>query len=143
MKILLSPAKSINESCSYPEFSFTTPDFKKEAAQLVRRLKKIRSKELMELMQVSKDIAELNCFRYKNWHLSDEPSEHVRPAAFLFTGEVYKGLNLESLSAEQLTTAQDVQNAMEALIPPFRFDLSVSIGNGNAFGSERFGEQSL
>ncbi len=122
MKILLSPAKSINESCSYPEFSFTTPDFKKEAAQLVRRLKKIRSKELMELMHVSKDIAELNCFRYKNWHLSDEPSEHVRPAAFLFTGEVYKGLNLESLSAEQLTTAQDsirILSGMYGLLKPF------------------------
>ena len=121
MKILLSPAKSINESCNYPEFTFSTPDFKKEAAQLVRRLKKIRSKDLMELMHVSKDIAELNVYRYKNWYLSDQPSEEVRPAAFLFTGEVYKGLSIENFNSDQLQIAQDsirILSGMYGLLKP-------------------------
>ena len=35
MKILISPAKSINESCTFPTKEFTQPVFAKEAKQLV------------------------------------------------------------------------------------------------------------
>ncbi|TSJ48145.1 peroxide stress protein YaaA [Fluviicola chungangensis] len=121
MKILISPAKSINENCQFPEFDFTQPVFSKEAKSLVGKLKKMKAKDIMELMHVSKDIAELNVNRNKSWHLSPEPTEDIRPAAFLFTGEVYKGLDIESLSREELKKAQNdlrILSGMYGLLKP-------------------------
>lgn len=122
MKILISPAKSINEQCEFPQLDFTTPRFAKEATSLARKLKKLKPKQIMELMHVSKDIAELNVHRYKNWHLADEPTEDVRPAGFLFTGEVYRGLDIATLSAAELEKAQErlrMLSGMYGLLRPF------------------------
>jgi cytoplasmic iron level regulating protein YaaA (DUF328/UPF0246 family) len=121
MKILISPAKSINEHCEFPSFDYTQPTFSKEAKALAGKLKKMKAKDIMELMHVSKDIAELNVHRNKSWYLSAEPTEEVRPAAFLFTGEVYKGLDVESLSAKELEKAQQnlrILSGMYGLLKP-------------------------
>lgn len=135
MKILISPAKSINEACAYPQVDFTTPQFSKEATSLAKKLKKLKPKQLMELMHVSRDIAELNVNRYKNWYLSEEPTEDVRPAGFLFTGEVYKGLDIASLSATELQTAQDRLRMLSGmygllrpldLMYPYRLEMGTS-----------------
>jgi cytoplasmic iron level regulating protein YaaA (DUF328/UPF0246 family) len=121
MKILISPAKSIKEDCSYPMINFSTPLFSKEAKSLNMKLKKMKVAHLMGLMHVSKEIAELNAFRYKNWHLSDTPTASVKPAGFLFTGEVYRGLDLTSFSPEMLQLAQDqlrIISGMYGLLKP-------------------------
>jgi uncharacterized protein len=121
MKILISPAKSINENCQIPTFNFTQPVFSKEAKSLVGKLKRMKAKDLMELMHVSKDIAELNVNRNKSWYLSDTPTEDVKPAAFLFTGEVYKALDAESLSDHELEKAQKnlrILSGMYGLLKP-------------------------
>lgn len=121
MKILISPAKSINEACAFPALEFSQPLFSKEAKSLVSKLKKFKAKDLMELMHVSKDIAELNVNRYKQWHLSEEPTDQVKPAVYLFTGEVYKGLNFETLNQKQIAFAQDnlrILSGMYGLLKP-------------------------
>lgn len=122
MKILISPAKSINESCAFPSKEFTQPVFAREAKQLVTKLKKFKPKQLMDLMHVSADIADLNVLRYKHWYLSEKPTEEVRPAGFLFTGEVYRGLDFASLSEKEMQLAQDqlrILSGMYGLLKPF------------------------
>lgn len=122
MKILISPAKSINEQCQFPQGLFTQPVFAKEAKSIAVKLKKFKAKQLMELMHVSKDIAELNVNRFKNWYLADAPTEEVKPAGYLFTGEVYRGLEIASLSDEQLERAQQnlrILSGMYGLLKPF------------------------
>ena len=44
MKILISPAKSINEDVLFPDFNYTFPLFAKEAKSLVVKLKKKEGK---------------------------------------------------------------------------------------------------
>lgn len=122
MKILISPAKSINEHCTFPALPFSTPAFAKEATALHAKLKKFSAKKLMEMMHVSKDIAELNVNRYAKWHLSEAPTEEVRPAGFLFTGEVYRGLDFASLSEAEMEKAQEqlrILSGMYGLLKPF------------------------
>lgn len=122
MKILISPAKSMNEQCEFPELKFTTPDFAKEATALHAKLKKMSAKKLMDMMHVSKDIAELNVNRYAAWHLTDEPTEDVKPAGFLFTGEVYRGLDFATLSKKEMELAQKelrILSGMYGLLKPF------------------------
>lgn len=122
MKILLSPAKSLNEDCEFPQVEFTTPLFAKEAKQLAGKLKKLKKKQVMELMHVSAAIAELNVDRFKNWYLSEEPTKEVRPAGFLFFGEVYKGLDFPTLSSATQEKAQErlrFLSGMYGMLRPF------------------------
>lgn len=122
MKILISPAKSINEDVQFPVFNYSLPLFAKEAKSLVVKLKKKKACDLMDMMHVSKDIAELNVNRFKKWYLSDTPTDHVKPAAFLFTGEVYRGLAMNELSDEVLFKAQDslcILSGLYGLLKPF------------------------
>jgi len=70
MKILLSPAKSINENAI--NISDTTiPIFQKESSKIVNILKKKKSKDLQELMTVSPDIADFNVTSFKKWKKSN------------------------------------------------------------------------
>lgn len=107
MKILLSPAKSLNSTCSDALANYTLPYFQKEATQLVSKLKKIKPATLVKMMHISSDLASLNAERYSSWKFPIQPTETVFPAIFAFNGEAYRGLNAETLAAEELNKAQD------------------------------------
>lgn len=136
MKILISPAKSINENCPYPQKELSVPVFSREATTLSKKMKRFKPKQLMELMSVSADIADLNAMRFKNWHLSDKPTEEVHPAGYLFTGEVYRGLDIQSLSESEVEKAQDRLRILSGmygllrpldLIYPYRLEMGTSL----------------
>lgn len=108
MKVLLSPAKSIDTS-SIPNIKDTSvASFLKESEQLVNKLKKFSVKKLEAIMHISRDLAELNKERYSNWTIPLEKTEMIVPAAFAFNGEVYRGLDIQSFSDEELVKAQSV-----------------------------------
>lgn len=104
MKILISPAKSINETAVKPYYS-TIPTFQNEAQKIVKNLRQLKVDDLKELMSISEDLAQLNWKRYKNWKKSDSQSVELIAAGFAFTGEVYRGLDLASLNSEELEIA--------------------------------------
>lgn len=107
MKVLLSPAKSIDLS-NITAVPFTSvPEFLKESKQLVTKLKKISLKKLGALMHISTELAELNHLRYQQWTEPTVQSEEVVPAILAFNGEVYKGFNARTLSEVQWDLAQD------------------------------------
>lgn len=136
MKILISPAKSINENCPHPKTELSMPLFSKEATALSKKMKRFKPRQLMELMSVSADIADLNVMRFKNWYLSDVPTDDVRPAGYLFTGEVYRGLDIQSLSGKEIEIAQDRLRILSGmygllrpldLIYPYRLEMGTSL----------------
>ena len=136
MKILISPAKSINEQAEFPSFEYSQPIFAKEAKTIAGKMKKFKTKDLMDLMHVSKDIAELNVNRFKNWHLEEVPSETVKPAVFLFTGEVYRGLDFDSLSTEAQQRGQQelrILSGMYGLLKPFDLIFPYRLEMGTRF----------
>jgi cytoplasmic iron level regulating protein YaaA (DUF328/UPF0246 family) len=107
MKILLSPAKSLNSTCSVSLGNYTLPFFQKEAILLGSKLKKIKPATLVKMMHISSDLATLNADRYAAWEFPTQPNESVFPAIFAFNGEAYRGLNAETLTVEELDKAQD------------------------------------
>ena len=104
MKILISPAKSINEKAIKSSDS-TIPMFQNEAQKIVKNLRKLKVDDLMQLMSISEDLAQLNWNRYKYWKKSDSESEELISAGFAFSGEVYRGLDLACLNSEELEIA--------------------------------------
>lgn len=107
MKILLSPAKSINQTTKLDYPLVSSPVFSDEAEQLVRKLKRLKSGDLMSLMHISEDLADQNKQRYESWQRSDIITEDIQPCSFMFNGEVYKALQVHSLNDKELLTAQD------------------------------------
>lgn len=122
MKILLSPAKSIDCNIKTPKVNFTTPLFAADAEKLAKKLAKKSVQDLTQLFHVSEAIAELNVQRYQNFELTTQPTDQNQPAGFIFTGEVYKGLDLSSLDQKHWSFAQDsirILSGLYGILKPF------------------------
>ncbi len=115
MKILLSPAKSIDTTLSIPTPTPTTAVFLDDATKLASKLATLKDKELMQLMHVSDSIAELNVQRYKNWIAPTQLTDECKPAATVFTGEVYRGLNVASFSEDDFLFANQQVRILSGL----------------------------
>ena len=87
MKIVVSPAKSLNFESPLPIQNYTESLFLKDAETIQKTLKKKKPKQLMELMDISEKLADLNWERNQNWSLPFTP-ENARPAVFAFDGDV-------------------------------------------------------
>jgi cytoplasmic iron level regulating protein YaaA (DUF328/UPF0246 family) len=98
MKILLSPAKNLNEQVRENHGS-SIPLFEKEANQLMKDLKKLKKVGLQELMGISMDLAEQNLLRYKHWKKASVQADQALSAVYVFNGEVYRALDVQTLPA--------------------------------------------
>jgi cytoplasmic iron level regulating protein YaaA (DUF328/UPF0246 family) len=104
--VLLSPAKSLDWSAAPNELSGTEPTLLKESRLLAKTMRTKKPRALSKLMDISEALAELNHERFQTLTAEVDP-ERDRPAALAFNGDVYQGLDARSLSAEDLTWAQD------------------------------------
>ena len=107
MKIVISPAKSIDYKKIETSSLSSIPQFLKETESLVAKMKKFSSKKIGEMMHLSTDLSDLNYNRYQNWESPISLSESIFPAISAFNGEVYKGFDAHSLSEEEIDLAQD------------------------------------
>ncbi len=105
MKILLSPAKSLDFERSVPQIDFKHPDYLAKSSEIMDVLKEMNPSELESLMKISPKLAALNWSRNQNWLKSYNQTES-RPAIFAFTGDVYQGLDVDSLNKEELSYIQ-------------------------------------
>ena len=101
MLITISPAKTLDFTNAKKGDSLHYPEFIEEADYLVQKLKKFSPKKIANMMDLSQNLAELNYERFQNWHYPFDP-EHARQALSVFKGDVYIGLDADSLSKKGL-----------------------------------------
>lgn len=106
MKIVISPAKSLNFEKALPTAKHSESLFLKESRQVHKVLKQKSPKELSELMDISDKLADLNWQRNQDWK-TPFTIENARPAVFAFDGDVYTGLDAYSIPIEKLDVLQD------------------------------------
>lgn len=106
MKIVLSPAKSLDFDFDSPTGKYTQPELLDDAEVIADVLKKYTPKKLSSLMSISANLGELNYERYQDWDREFTYPED-KQACLVFTGEVYRGLQARDLKAEDLEWAQD------------------------------------
>lgn len=112
MIVLLSPAKSLNyaplaEQASHlAGLPHTLPHFIKEPPKLVAAARKLSATKLSALMHISDDLAKLNVARFKAWQ-PEYTAENAKQALLAFDGDVYTGLNAQTLDLEDLNWAQN------------------------------------
>jgi cytoplasmic iron level regulating protein YaaA (DUF328/UPF0246 family) len=139
MKIVISPAKSLNLDKELPTSLFTEASFLKQAETIQKTLKKKKPKQLMELMDISEKLADLNWQRNQDWQLPFT-TENARPAIYTFDGEVYTGLDVYSLPVEKVTVLQDklrILSGLYGILKPldlmqaYRLEMGTSIAIGS------------
>lgn len=106
MKIVISPAKSLDFETKLPTKKFSMPDFLDESKAINDSLKKRSPSDLKSLMSISDKLADLNWNRNNNFKTPFNP-ENARPSIFTFDGDVYSGIDAFTLSAEQILKSQD------------------------------------
>ena len=138
MKIVISPAKSLNFESPLPSQNFTESLFLKEAETIQKTLKKKKPKQLMELMDISEKLADLNWERNQNWSLPFTP-ENARPAVYAFDGDVYTGLDAYTISEDKMPILQDKLRILSGLygilkpldlMQPYRLEMGTSLPIG-------------
>ncbi len=138
MKIVVSPAKSLNFESSLPIKDYTDSAFLKEAETIQKTLKKKKPKQLMELMDISEKLADLNWERNQNWSLPFTP-ENARPAVYAFDGDVYTGLDAYTIPADKIAVLQDKLRILSGLygilkpldlMQPYRLEMGTSMPIG-------------
>jgi len=111
MKILLSPAKSLNLDQELPTDKFTQPQFLEKTEKLHTRLKKASKKKLKDLMSISDNLAELNYDRFQEFSI-EHSRDNARPAIYTFDGDVYDGIKAYELS---MADVERLQNRLRIL----------------------------
>lgn len=135
MKIIISPAKKMEEERKIPTNRGTQPRFLDDAIQLNRKLARMSKKEISELMHISDRLVDLNYHRYQEFDESNKTSR-ARPAVYLYDGDTYSGLDAYSLPGDKL---DDLQNTLRIItgmygilrpldrIQPYRLEMKIKL----------------
>jgi cytoplasmic iron level regulating protein YaaA (DUF328/UPF0246 family) len=106
MKIVISPAKSLNFEKELPTKQFTQSSLLNESKKVHAVLKQQSPAELSQLMSISDKLADLNWQRNKAWKTPFNLT-NSRPAVYAFDGEVYNGLDAYSIPMDKLDLLQE------------------------------------
>ncbi|WP_103071956.1 peroxide stress protein YaaA [Aquimarina sediminis] len=138
MKIVISPAKSLDFETELPTQQYTTPNFLTEIEKLNGVLKKKSPKKLSELMSISDKLAQLNWQRNQEFSLPFT-KENARPAVYSFNGDVYVGLDAYTIPEDKLDALQNQLRILSGLygilrpldlMQPYRLEMGTKLKVG-------------
>ena len=138
MKLVISPAKSLDFESKIPTATKSEACFLKEAERLNRLLKKKSARSLSKLMNISPALGELNYQRNQEWQLPF-PEDNARQAVYAFNGDVYRGLAAYDLPKDKLDYLQNTVRILSGLygvlkpmdlIMPYRLEMGTKFKVG-------------
>ena len=142
MYFLLSPAKALNETSSVPldiANHYSQPALINGSAELIKELKNKDPIDLQEMMNISSELASLNAERNQNWQLPFT-TDNAKPAAYLFDGDVYTGLDSYSMdkdTALYLNKRLGILSGLYGLIKPLDLIQPYRLEMGTKLKNER------
>ena len=137
MLTVLSPAKTLDYETAPITQSATLPRFMDQSALLVEDARGLNPDDIRALMGVSEQIAHLNHERFMNWQ-SESTSDNAKQAVLAFKGDVYTGLQAETLSEDDLDFAQTRLRILSGLygllrpldlMQPYRLEMGLKFTN--------------
>ncbi|WP_010520634.1 peroxide stress protein YaaA [Aquimarina agarivorans] len=151
MKIVISPAKSLDLTSELPTDTYTQSQFLAQSEVLNKEIKSKKPSELSSLMHISEKLAALNWQRNQDWTLPFT-AENARPAVFMFNGDVYNGLDAYQLSKENIQKMQDKLRILSGLygllkpldlIQPYRLEMGTKFGANGAKNLYEFWKKTI
>lgn len=137
MLIILSPAKIQNFNLQRITNNYTLPAFINEAGELINELRSCALEDLTALLETNPEITAKAAFSYYNW-TKEHATKNAKQAMFTYNGEVYRGLNAASFSADDIEYAQKHLRMISGLygvlrpldlIEPYRLEMKTKLEN--------------
>lgn len=137
MLAIISPAKTLDFETNIDGFAFSQPELTAYSQQLIDICKQFSPAELGSLMSISDKLASLNVARFAQWQV-EHNEQNAKPALFAFKGDVYTGLDAESLSHTQVEYAQQHLRMLSGLygllkpldlMQPYRLEMGTKLAN--------------
>ncbi len=135
MIVILSPSKTINQSNIKSISDSSIPVFINKGEKLVKKIKKFNPEKIISLMSVSNNLAEQTYDKFQFWN-KDHTINNSKQAILSFKGEVYTGLDANSLSDKELHFAQEHLIILSGiygmlrpldLIQPYRLEMATKL----------------
>ncbi len=151
MKIVISPAKSLDFETALPTVKNSQGLFLEQAEKLNKLLRKKKPKVLSELMSISDNLAQLNWERNQKFSTPFN-SKNARPAVYAFNGDVYQGLDAYTISEKKLDRLQDTLRILSGLygilrpldlIQPYRLEMGTQMKIGRKKNLHEFWKKEL
>ena len=121
MKIILSPAKRLNEKLEDIPVVSTKLNFLSESESLIKILKKKSKSDISSLMKLSDALSELNYIRFQSWE-KDKIIDQGKLCIYMFEGDAYKGMNVKTFSTNELEILNSklfILSGLYGIIKPF------------------------
>ena len=140
MIAVIAPAKRLDYDSDLSVEDFSIAEHLKESKKLIKELQKKSPEDLSSLMGLSENLSVLNFERNMNWQVPKKPSNEVRQAIFAFKGDVYVGLDSETLSKSDIKYAQKnlaILSGLYGLLKPldlmypYRLEMGTKMKNEN------------
>lgn len=140
MFVVISPAKTLDfETPARTEFS-SMPRFLDDSQALIGRLRELAPADIAKLMKISEKLSVLNSTRYETWSLPFTAA-NAKQAVLAFKGDVYTGLDAQTLKSAQDDYAQQHLRILSGLygvlkpmdlIQPYRLEMGTKLSiSGN------------
>lgn len=138
MLIVISPAKTLDYDTAPVTDTYSQPAYLEHSAELIEQLRTLSVQDIAELMKLSDKLSSLNVARYESW-TPEFDTGNAKQAVLAFKGDVYTGLDAESLSEESFAFAQDHLRILSGLygilkpldlMQPYRLEMGTKLANG-------------
>ena len=137
MLIVISPAKTLDFETKPSTDRHSQPRYIQQSTALIDELRKLDAVQVASLMSLSDKLAALNVARYESW----QPKftfDNAKQAILAFKGDVYTGLDAETMNAKDMDYAQQHLRILSGLygvlkpldlIQPYRLEMGTKLAN--------------
>ena len=136
---IISPAKKLDYSPVEKNIDSTIPSLLEHSNELIKDLKSLNPQEVSSLMNLSDKLGALNYERFQEWETTRTTS-NSKQAILAFKGDVYQGLDAESLSETELIWAQKhirILSGLYGLLKPMDLMQPYRLEMGTKFATKR------
>ncbi|MBX8497154.1 peroxide stress protein YaaA [Pseudomonas cichorii] len=137
MLMVISPAKTLDYETPPTTERYTQPQYLDHSQELITQLRELTPAQIGELMHLSDKLSGLNAARFGSWTPAFTP-DNAKQALLAFKGDVYTGLQAETLTDAQLSYAQDHLRMLSGLygllrpldlMQPYRLEMGTKLAN--------------
>ena len=136
---IISPAKKLDYSPVEKNIDSTIPNLLEHSNELIKDLKSLNPQEVSSLMSLSDKLGALNYERFQEWKTPFTKS-NSKQAILAFKGDVYQGLDAESLSETELIWAQKhvrILSGLYGILKPMDLMQPYRLEMGTKFATKR------
>ena len=136
---IISPAKKLDYSPIEKNLDSTVPGLLAHSNELIKYLKSLNPQEVSSLMGLSDKLGALNYERFQEWETPFTKS-NSKQAILAFKGDVYQGLDAESLSKTELIWAQKhvrILSGLYGVLKPLDLMQAYRLEMGTKFPTNR------